>query len=91
MIGFDRVRGLVMLLLAEAEEALNGRATVSAVDPLTRRAPSEFCGLWCPGQRLARAEQSLDIDTIIDWFRGSCRHWFSPGYFSEKDERRLLL
>ena len=55
MIRIDREFALVMMLLAETEESLDGGATVSAVDLPARRPPSELGCLRRLGQRLARA------------------------------------
>ena len=51
VIGVERVPGAVALFLAETEEALDGRAAVGAVLPLTGRPPLELCRLGRIGQR----------------------------------------
>ena len=66
MVGVERERRLVLLLRAQAEEALDGRVAVRAVHPLAGRAPLELRGLRRFGQRFARAEQRLDVDAVVD-------------------------
>src|SRR5262245_1822927 len=66
MIGLDG-EGLVAALLgAEAEEAVDLRAAVRAVDPVARRAPLELRGLRRLLQRFAGAEKCVDINAIVD-------------------------
>ena len=66
-----------MLLLAEAEEALDRRVSVGAVFPLAAGPPGKFRRFGCVAERLARAEQRFYIDAIID--RGFARrHLITP-------------
>ena len=66
MIGLERRLGLVLLLLPEAEEALDVRLAVRAVLPLAGRPPRELRRLRRALQRLPRVEQRLDVDSIVD-------------------------
>src|ERR1044072_2202323 len=66
MIGVERALSLVLLLLTEPKEALDTRLAVRPVLPLTRRAPRKFCRFRCALQCLARIEQRLDIDSVVD-------------------------
>ena len=63
----------VLLLLAEAVERLDIRATVRAVDPGHCRPPLELGDLRGAGQGVADAEQRLDVDAVVDWDLG-CGH-----------------
>ena len=77
MVDVEGVAGAVALLLAEAEEAFHRRVAVRSVLPLTRGAPLELRGLRSRSQRLPGAEQSFDVDAIVD--RGLCSgHWPTP-------------
>src|SRR5713101_2400813 len=71
MIGVEHELGAVVLLVAEAEEALDDRPAVRAVLPFTGRPPLEFCGRRVLSECLAGAEQGVDIDTVVDWGVGS--------------------
>ena len=68
VIGVERELAPVALLLAEPEEALHGGATVGALHPFTLRPPLELGGFGRLGQRLARAEQRLDVYAVVDGF-----------------------
>ena len=59
VVGIEGEFGLVGLLRAEAEEALDRRLAVGAVDPLAGRPPRKLGGLRRLGERLAGAEQYL--------------------------------
>ena len=65
VVGLERRLGLVRLLLAEAEEALDVRLAVGAVLPLAGRPPRELRRLGRALQRLARVEQRLDVDSVV--------------------------
>ena len=70
------------LLGAEPVEVADHGAAVGAIDPLAAGAPLELRGLGRMLERLARAEQRLDVDAVVD-LRGvrTCRlgHSLSPG------------
>ena len=66
-----------MLLLAEAEKALDGRVAVRAVLPFALRAPGELSRLGRLGQGLAGAEQRFDVDAVVHGLIGIC-HWITP-------------
>ncbi len=65
VIGIELELGLVGLLLAEAEEALDDGVAVRAVHPIAGRAPFELGGLGGVGQRLAGADEGLDVDAVL--------------------------
>ena len=69
VVRLERGLGLVLLLLAEAEETLNVRLAVRAVLPLAGRPPRELRGLGRALQRLARVQQRLDVDSVVDFGR----------------------
>ena len=82
MVGIERERGPVLLLLAEAEIALDGGVAVGAVLPLADRPPLELGALGRLGQRFARAEQCGNVDAVVDLgFR--CSHFVSPRFAAE--------
>ena len=56
----------MLLLLAEPEEALDVRLAVRAVLPLAGRPPRELRRLRRALQRLARIQQRLDVDSVVD-------------------------
>jgi hypothetical protein len=56
----------VRLLLTEAEESLDVRPTVRAVDPRHRGTPLKLGGLRCVGEHLPGPEQSLDVHAVVD-------------------------
>src|SRR5438046_4858198 len=64
MVGFERPLFLVVVLLAEAEEALHLDLAVHAVLPLGGRAPGELGGLGRALQHLPRVEQRLHVDSV---------------------------
>src|SRR3984957_18359917 len=66
VVGFERPLFLVVLLLAEAEVALDLHRAVHAALPLGRRAPGELSGLRRALQHFARVEQRLHVDTVSD-------------------------
>src|SRR5439155_26981943 len=66
MVSVERVRLVVALLLAEAEEAVHLRVGVRAVLPLARGPPLELRGLGRPGEGLLGIEQRLDVDAVVD-------------------------
>ncbi|MEZ5298389.1 MAG: hypothetical protein R2697_19595 [Ilumatobacteraceae bacterium] len=66
MVGLDAVRLTVRLLGAEAEEAVDGGATVRAVDPLVRGDEAELGGGAGLGEGGLGAEQRLDVHAVVD-------------------------
>ncbi len=70
VVGIEVERALVVLFLAQAEEALDGRAAVGAVHPFAGRSPLELRGVGRRGQRLAGIKQCLDIDAVVDGVLG---------------------
>ena len=72
MIGLERGLGLVLLLLAEPEEALDVRLAVRAVLPLAGRPPRELRRLRRALQRFARVQQCLDVDSVVDASSSPC-------------------
>ena len=78
MVRVERVRRAVALLGAETEEALDGALAVRAVLPLGAGPPRELRALGRLGERVARIEQCLDIDAVVDR-RFLCRHRSSGG------------
>src|SRR5690606_10126629 len=69
VIRLERELGLVLVLLAEAVEALHGRAAVGTVAPLASGTPGEHRGFGRLLQRLARGQQRLYVDSVIDHCR----------------------
>ena len=66
VIRLERRLGLVLLLLAEAEEPVHVRPAVRAVLPLAGGPPRELRGLGRALERLARIEQRLHVDSVVD-------------------------
>src|SRR6202021_2492220 len=66
VVGFERPLFVVIVLLPEAEEALDLDRAAPAPLPLGRRAPGELRGLGRALQHLARVEQRLHVYTIGD-------------------------
>ena len=66
VIGVELIGGPVLLLGAEAGEAGDGGAAVGAVAPGAAGPPGELGGFGRGGQRLARAEQGLDVHAVVD-------------------------
>src|ERR1700733_4168058 len=76
VVGVEGELLLVLLLGAQAIEALDGGAAVRTVDPLDRRAPLELRRFRRVLQRRLCAEQSFDVDPIVDGLVVlCCRHW----------------
>src|SRR5262249_35068701 len=64
-----------LLLGAEPVEALHARAAVRAVDPFNRGAPLELRGFGRLLERLLRAEERFDVNTVVYGFVVLyCRH-----------------
>jgi hypothetical protein len=66
MIRVEREPFFVLLLLAEAVEALDRRMAMSAVHPLAACPPHELRGFRRTAERLPRAKQRLDVHAIIN-------------------------
>src|SRR3972149_3777985 len=66
MIGLEGDLGLVLLLLAEPEESLDGGTAVGPVHPLARRPPLELGALRRLPQRFPGTEKRLDVHAVID-------------------------
>src|SRR5262249_17280597 len=66
MIGLERELGLVLLLVPEPMEALDGRCGVGAVQPLAGRAPAELGGLGRVRQCFPCGQQRVDVDAVVD-------------------------
>ena len=66
VVGLDRERLAVGVLLAETGEVGDRRAAVGAVHPLAAGPPLELRGLGRVGQRLAGAAQRLDVHAVVD-------------------------
>jgi hypothetical protein len=66
MIRIELEGGLAMLLLAEAVKAFDARVTMCAVLPFARRAPLELGGRRSLSESIARVEQSLNVDAVVD-------------------------
>src|ERR1017187_7307142 len=64
VVGLERPLFLVVLLLPEAEEALDLDRAVDAALPLGGRAPGELSGLRRALEHLARVEQRLNVHTV---------------------------
>src|SRR6202035_1778357 len=73
VVGFEHRLVDVVVLLAEAEEALHLDLAVHAVLPLGGRPPGELGGLRRALQHLARLEQCLNVDSV-----GDCSHVVLP-------------
>src|SRR5690606_11473326 len=74
VVGIEPERGAVLLLLAEAEEALYSGCAVRSVDPVTGCAPRELRRLGRLGQGFPRAQQCFDVDSVVDGSLGGF-HW----------------
>ena len=70
MVGVDRERGLVDVVLAEAGEALDRRAAVGAVHPRGGGAPGELGRFGCLAERVAGVEQGGAVDAVVDRVAG---------------------
>ena len=70
MVGLDRERGVVDVILAEAGEAVDRRAAVRAVDPRGGRAPGEVGRLGSSAERVAGVEQGGGVDAVVDGVAG---------------------
>src|SRR5262245_4846176 len=70
MVGLEAERRLVLLLAAEAEEAVDGRVAQGALLPGAVGAPLELPCLGGVGQGRAGGEQCLNIYAIVDLRRG---------------------
>src|SRR5690606_5965156 len=57
---------LVLVLLAETREALDGLAGVRAADPLRGRLPGELCGLGGLTQSVTGAQERVAVDSVVD-------------------------
>src|SRR5262245_33083533 len=91
MIGIEVEGSLAVLLRAEAVEAFDGRVAVCAVLPFTDRAPLELCGFRSLGESVARVEQSLDVDAVVDSCAAShVSHDVTPCYQAREAKPRLL-
>src|SRR5262249_45022950 len=66
VVGVEGELGLVALLLAQAVEALDAGLAVGAVQPLATRLPVELRGLGRLAQRIARAQQRIDVDSVLN-------------------------
>ena len=66
VIGFDRERLSVRVVLAEAGEVGDRRAAVGAVHPLAAGSPLELRGLGGVGERLAGAADRFDVHAVVD-------------------------
>src|SRR6185312_11871374 len=64
VVGLEHRLLQMVVLLAEAEEAVHLDLAVDAVLPLGRRPPGELGGLGRALQHLARVEQRLHVDTV---------------------------
>src|SRR5687768_15164198 len=65
MIRRERRLGLVLLLLAKAEEAADVRHAVRASLPFTGRAPRELCCFRRAFQCFPRVQQRLHVDAVV--------------------------
>ena len=68
MISVETKFRAVVLLFAKPKKAGHGRVTVGAMFPFAASAPLKLRCFRRRGQRLARAQQGFDIDTIIGAF-----------------------
>ena len=73
MVGVERERGLVDVLLAQAGEPGHGRAAVRAAHPLGRRTPGELGGLGHADECVAGGGEGRAVDTVVDGLVGSLR------------------
>ena len=64
VIGVVLELGVVRLLGAQAEELLDAGTAVGAANPAAGGAPLELGGSRGVGERLASAQQGLDIDAV---------------------------
>jgi hypothetical protein len=77
VVGVEAERLPVLLLLAEAEEALDRRVAVCPVLPGVRGAPLELGRFRRGAQRLAGGEQGFDVDPVVHGGAGD-RHTRTP-------------
>src|SRR5262249_23612532 len=75
MVGLECKGSLVALLLSQTVKAQDAGAAVRAPNPLAGRPPGELRGLGRLPQSLARLQQCLGVDTVVDVRR--C-HGMSP-------------
>src|SRR6185295_10586480 len=66
VIRLERSLGLVLLLLAEPEEPVDVRLAVRATLPLAARPPRELRRIRGALERLARVQQRLHVDSVVD-------------------------
>jgi hypothetical protein len=66
VIRIEREPGLALLFLAQTVKPFDGRMAVRAVLPFAGGTPLELRGLRRIAQSLTRANQSLDVDAIVN-------------------------
>src|SRR5215208_264266 len=78
VIGLEGEFRSMFLLRTKPKKAAYGRLAVGPADPLAGRTPFELGSFGRNGKRIARVEQRLNVDTVVDLFLKR-KHIRAPG------------